>query len=78
MFTCRTCDISFQDCKNYISHVKLSHFASHSFECGDILCLRIFKSISSMRSHIEKTHNKRNIEPPKKNKNVIQEQKQPR
>lgn len=65
-WTCDSCDIDFKLPNQYINHISIYHSQSNSFKCGDKKCLRNYKSMSSLRSHILRKHNESSVEPPGK------------
>lgn len=70
MYNCESCDISFENIKYYISHVKITHSDANQFHCGNTSCLRNFKSINSLINHIKAKHSGTETRPPKKNRKV--------
>uniref|UniRef100_A0A0C9Q8E6 ZNF333_0 protein n=1 Tax=Fopius arisanus TaxID=64838 RepID=A0A0C9Q8E6_9HYME len=59
MYSCKLCHLDFDTSKSYISHVRLFHPTSVKFHCENTTCLRVFKSVNSLKSHIDRVHKRK-------------------
>ncbi|XP_044011924.1 uncharacterized protein LOC122854951 isoform X1 [Aphidius gifuensis] len=61
MYTCTLCNESLSESKTFLTHLKNCHSNKNTFPCGFELCNRVFNSFNTIKSHIYRTHKKRNI-----------------
>lgn len=56
MPVCYSCHVKLPSIRSLFVHFEIKHRISHTFKCGENLCLRKFNTKNSFRKHLQTTH----------------------